>query len=104
MNIKHAFGAIAVVALLGTAACSGTSTQESTGQYVDSAVLATKVRAAIAKDPVVSIIPVDVSTFRDTVQLSGFVDSQATKDRAGQIARSVDGVGKVENNIVVKTN
>lgn len=105
MNAKTLFSSLAVVAILGTAAaCTSTETQESTGEYVDSAVLAGKVRAAIAGDEPLSIIPIDVSTFRDTVQLSGFVDTQALKQRAGQIAASVDGVGRVENNIVVKSS
>ena len=51
MTLLNAFRAVAVIAALGTGACSATSTQESTGEYVDSAVLATKVRAAIADDP-----------------------------------------------------
>lgn len=102
MSPLHAFRALAVIAALGTGACSATSTQESTGEYVDSAVLATKVRAAIAEDNRVSIIPIDVSTFRDTVQLSGFVETVEQKVIAGQIAASVTGVRKVENNISVK--
>lgn len=84
------------------AACQATPTQESTGQYIDSTVISTKVRAKIADDPMVKITDIDVNAFKDTVQLSGFVNSAQEKTRAGQIAASVEGVRRVENNITVK--
>jgi len=83
-------------------ACESTPTQESTGEYVDSSVISTKVRAKIADDKEVSIFDIDVTTFKDTVQLSGFVDTAAQKSRAGTLAASVKGVRSVENNITVK--
>jgi osmotically-inducible protein OsmY len=85
-----------------TAGCAGTSTRESTGEYIDSAALTARVKAALAEDEFVRARDVNVETFRDTVQLSGFVDSEAQKDRAAEIARSVQGVQAVKNNITVK--
>lgn len=87
---------------LTAAGCQSTPTQESTGEYVDATVISTKVRAQIAKDDQVSIFDIDVKTFKDRVQLSGFVNTRAQKVRAGQLAASVEGVRRVENNIVVK--
>lgn len=84
------------------AACESTPTQESTGEYIDSTVISTKVRAKIADDPTVSIADIDVNAFKDTVQLSGFVNTPEEKARAGRIAASVEGVRNVENNITVK--
>ena len=49
-----------------------------------------------------SIFDISVKTFKDTVQLSGFVNSRKEKIRAGELAASVKGVRQVENNIVVK--
>jgi osmotically-inducible protein OsmY len=43
-----------------------------------------------------------VVTFKGTVQLSGFVDTHAQKSRADTIAKGVEGVKDVENNITVK--
>jgi osmotically-inducible protein OsmY len=45
---------------------------------------------------------IHVETFKNQVQLSGFVDSPAEIRRAGQIARSVQGVQDVKNNLVVR--
>ncbi len=44
----------------------------------------------------------EVATFRDVVQLSGFVDSEADKIRAEEIAGEVEGVASVDNSLIVK--
>lgn len=95
---------LAVVAILGgsVAACSSTPTQESTGEYVDSATITTKVKAQLIKDPVTKASQISVETFKDTVQLSGFVDTAAAKTRAEEIARATSGVRAVKNDLVVK--
>ena len=43
-----------------------------------------------------------MQTFKGTVQLSGFVNSRDQKNRAGDLAKKVEGVREVENNITVK--
>ena len=97
---------LAIVAMLGGAvavsACSSTPKQESTGEYIDSAAIITKVKAELIRDPVTKAGQISVETFKDTVQLSGFVDSAAAKSRAEQIARNVQGVRGVRNDLVVK--
>jgi hyperosmotically inducible protein len=46
---------------------------------------------------------VKVQSLNGVVQLSGFVDSPAAKDRAGQIAASTPGVVRVYNNLLLPT-
>jgi osmotically-inducible protein OsmY len=82
--------------------CAGDRYRESTGEYIDDSTITTKVKAKLAKDPVVSAMQVKVETFKGVVQLSGFVDSQEQVDRAVQLARDVKGVQEVKNNISVK--
>jgi hyperosmotically inducible periplasmic protein len=82
--------------------CSSTSTRESTGEYIDSSTLTAKVKSALVSDEMVKARDVQVETFRGTVQLSGFVDSEAQKERATAVARSVQGVQDVKNNLIVK--
>jgi osmotically-inducible protein OsmY len=91
-------------AVLGafTAACTATDTRESAGEYVDSSVISNKVRAAIVKDPQLSLFNIDVTTFRDVVQLNGFVNTEAEKQRAADVARQVEGVRQVQNNLQIK--
>lgn len=82
--------------------CSSTSTRESTGEYIDSSALTAKVKSALVSDEVVKARDVQVETFRGTVQLSGFVDTEAQKERATAVAKSVPGVRDVKNNLIVK--
>ncbi len=82
--------------------CASTRTQESTGQYVDDSVITTKVKTLIAADDFLKSFQISVETFQGTVQLSGFVNSVQASDKAGQIARSIQGVKAVTNNLIVK--
>ena len=43
-----------------------------------------------------------METYKGVVQLSGFVDTQMAVDRAGEIARAVEGVSSVKNDLNVK--
>ena len=103
MSLRRlAIACLAAAALSLTAACTATETQESTGEYVDSSVISNKVRAAIIAEKGLSIFSIDVTTFRGTVQLSGFVDTPAQKALAETVTRKVPGVREIRNNIVVK--
>ena len=83
-------------------ACAGTSTRESTGEWIDDSSITARVKTAMIRDSEVHARNVEVETFRGKVQLSGFVDSPSQKDRAGQLASTVPGVKSVLNEIVVK--
>jgi hyperosmotically inducible protein len=93
---------IASVAVLGTAACSSTRTQRAPGEQVDDAALLTSVKSALVADPVTEAGEINVDVNRGVVKLSGFVDSSKEKSAAGDIARKVDGVQSVQNDIAVK--
>jgi hyperosmotically inducible periplasmic protein len=98
-----AFTALCAGSLLSfTAGCAGTSTGQSTGEYVDDAAITAKVKAAFVRDDTVKALEVNVDTFKGVVQLSGFVDSVVQKDQAGRLAAAVPGVVEVKNNVVVK--
>ena len=83
-------------------ACSSGDQNESTGEYIDSSLITAKVKAALVDDPDVNALDVEVETYKDRVLLSGFVDSDAERNKAEEIASHVDGVREVENNIEVK--
>lgn len=102
MNVRT----LLVAGIIGTATvmggCTSTRTQESAGEYASDAAITAKVKAALVAAKDVSAIDVNVETFRRTVQLSGFVDSQAQSSRAAEIARGVEGVQGVRNDLRVK--
>ena len=83
-------------------ACASTPKQEGTGDYIDDSVITTKIKSQLANDEFLKSFQISVETRKGIVQLSGFVDSQNAKDKAGQIARGVGGVTSVRNNLVVK--
>jgi osmotically-inducible protein OsmY len=104
MKLAHRLSAaVAAVSLAVLAACAPTATKEGTGEYVDDSVITTKVKAALADDPQVKATEVNVETFKGTVQLSGFVASPESAQRAVELARKVNGVKDVKNNTQVKT-
>ncbi|MBW4055168.1 MAG: BON domain-containing protein [Proteobacteria bacterium] len=82
--------------------CATTQKKESTGQYVDDSVITTKVKSAIFDEPSLKVFQINVKTYKGVVQLSGFVDSQQSINKAGEVARSVNGVVSVENDLNVK--
>lgn len=93
---------IMILTLLFFTACASTSTQESTGEYIDDSVITTKVKAAIFNEPALKSAEINVETFRGIVQLSGFVGSQSDINRAVVVAGSVDGVQSVRNDMHIK--
>ena len=60
-------------------------------------------KTALAKDAGLgTAADVNVNSYRGVVQLNGFVDSADKIQRAAEIARTVDGVSRIENNLQVK--
>jgi osmotically-inducible protein OsmY len=103
MKIAQRFqAACAALLIVALTACAPTAKHEGTGEYVDDSVITTKVKAAFAEDPQVKATQVKVETFKGTVQLSGFVDSKDSARRAVELARQVQGVTSVKDDMQVK--
>ena len=93
-------GALVVVG--GITGCAGDRYTQSTGERIDDKGESSRVRSALSDDTQYKYEDVKVQTFKGVVQLSGFVNSRDQKNRAGDIAKKVQGVKEVENNITVK--
>jgi hyperosmotically inducible protein len=100
---KGFINAVMIVVTLAMVACASTRTQKSAGEQVDDSVTTGRVKAALIADPVTKAHQIDVETFKGTVQLNGFVDTAASKERATEVAKSTRGVHAVHNNLTVKT-
>ena len=100
---KGFVSAVMCVMSLAMVACASTRTQKSAGEQVDDTVTTASVKAALIADPVTKAHQIDVETFKGTVQLNGFVDTAASKERATEVARKQKGVTAVRNNLTVKT-
>jgi osmotically-inducible protein OsmY len=82
--------------------CAGDRYHQSTGQAIDDEGITMRVKSALSGDTDYKYEGVQVQTFKGTVQLSGFVNTHAQKDRAAGLAKGVENVRDVENNITVK--
>jgi osmotically-inducible protein OsmY len=83
-------------------ASSGASGESEIKRDSKNAMLTGKVKAALAADVGLKTWNIDVDSAGTTVTLNGMVDSEATKQRAESVARGVNGVATVKNNLKVK--
>jgi osmotically-inducible protein OsmY len=104
MNIKSllSLGLLAGALSISLLGCQSSPTQESTGQYIDSSVVTTKVKAALLNASDVDSSNISVITYKGVVQLSGFVNSSEQKAKAAEVAAGVSGVQSVQNDLIVK--
>ena len=96
----HCF--VLMMLIAGFVACDSTSKQEGPGAYVDDSVITTKVKSLLGADDFLKSFEISVETFKGTVQLSGFVDSQKAINKAVEIVKSVKGVKSIKNDLIVK--
>jgi hyperosmotically inducible protein len=89
----------------GTAAAqTGRATDRTAGEAIDDATLTARVKTALVGDERTKARQIDVESFRGEVQLNGFVDSADAKSAAASVAKNVEGVTKVTNNLRVRND
>jgi osmotically-inducible protein OsmY len=88
--------------LIFSIGCAATRTQESTGEYIDDTTISTKIRAELLAEPNLKSSQISVETFKGAVQLSGFVSSVEQTNTAVSIARNVNGVVEVHNDMLIR--
>lgn len=86
-----------VISFLG---CAATQKNESAGQYLDDSVITTKVKAEIFSEATLKTLQINVKTYKAKVQLSGFVASEQSVSKAGEVAGRVEGVVSVKNDLI----
>lgn len=103
MNIRlPLIAAISAMALLTTAGCAVTRGQETVGAYVDDAGITTLIKTRFIENKQVDAASIKVETLNGTVMLSGFAKSSVERSTAESIARGVNGVRVVRNEIAVR--
>jgi osmotically-inducible protein OsmY len=87
----------------GVTGCASSRYTQSKDEQIDDRATSSHVRAALADSEQHRYFNgVKVETFKNVVQLSGFVNTGDLKDRAGDIARKAADGREVRNNITVK--
>jgi len=102
----HKIKSLTIILICGGLLLSFLSCQtpagRSMGQVVDDATITTKVKGKIFGDSIFEGFSISVETFQGEVTLTGAVDTQYAKKRAGDLARSTLGVRKINNFIKIK--
>jgi len=93
---------VAAVALLTATGCADTRGQETVGAYVDDTTITTQIKARYVDNTQVAASSISVETLKGVVMLSGFAKNTTEKTLAESIARGVNGVKSVRNEIVVR--
>jgi osmotically-inducible protein OsmY len=106
-NLKRIILVSATTAVITLAGCQSSQQQQSSsgrmpGVKMDDNAITENVQHDLNHDPAYKFTDVNVNTYNGIVQLSGFVDTPAQKQRATQIAQSNQGVTQVINNISLK--
>ena len=94
--------AMTAVALLTASGCAVTRGQETVGAYIDDATITTKIKSRFVEDLKVDASAISVETLKGTVMLSGFAKNAEERSAAERIARNVNGVAAVKNEIAVR--
>lgn len=94
--------AMTAVTLLAVSGCAVTRGQETVGAYVDDATITTRVKTRFVENKDVDASAISVETLNGTVMLSGFAKSATEKTSAERIAREVNGVRAVKNEIAIR--
>lgn len=103
MKIRTVLTTAAIALTLVTVTgCAVTRGQQTTGAYIDDTAITASVKTRMLDDERVAGTSITVETLNGTVMLSGFAKSQAEKAAAESIARKVDGVRAVKNEITVR--
>ena len=103
MNFRTTLAAtISAVVLLTATGCAVMRGQETVGAYVDDAGITTLVKSRMIENKQVDAASIKVETLNGTVMLSGFAKNSTEKSTAESIARGVNGVKMVKNEISVR--
>ena len=103
MTIRNTITTVlAALALVAASGCAVTRDQQSVGAYVDDTVITTQIKSRMAENKDVAATSISVETLNGTVMLSGFAKNALEKATAEKIARDVNGVKAVKNEIAIR--
>jgi len=99
-RILHTLMALGLSTVL-TTACQ--TNPQTTGHYIDDTAITTSVKTQLATDgSLKTMTQISVKTIENIVYLTGVAPTMQAKNRAEEIARHVEGVQRVVNNLTVE--
>jgi len=97
-KLKRGLAIAISAAVLGLAGCASTGGNN----YFDDAMVTARVKKAIYNEPSLKVTDIAVSTDKAVVSLSGAVKTRADRTKAADVARKVEGVKQVRNDLKVQ--
>jgi len=97
-TLKRSLAVAFYLAVMGLAGCASTPGQNN---YFDDAMVTARVKKAIYNEPALKVNDISVKTENAVVSLSGAVKNRNERTKAAEVARHVDGVKLVKNEIKV---
>jgi osmotically-inducible protein OsmY len=97
-TLKRNFALAFCAAVLGLAGCASTPGQNN---YFDDAMVTARVKKAIYNEPSLKVSEIGVTTENAVVSLSGAVKNRTERTKAAEVARHVDGVKLVKNELKI---
>ncbi|MBL8286489.1 MAG: BON domain-containing protein [Rubrivivax sp.] len=95
----------------GEARQAGRDVGESTQRMADAAGskakdvgITTQVKSALMADSVIGGLKIDVDTHNGRVTLRGNAPDAAARDKAGELAKGIEGVSGVDNQLLIQPN
>jgi osmotically-inducible protein OsmY len=101
-SISRYFAASVIAAGIAVSGCNVIRGQSTAGQYADDVAITTKVKAKLLDSDRVDGLDVNVDSMNGRVTLKGWASSAGEIRAAGEIARSVEGVKSVDNQLQIK--
>ena len=98
-KLNRRAAALIVAAVLGLAGCA---TNGGGNNYFDDAMVTARVKKAIYNEPSLKVADISVTTDSSVVALEGAVKTRAERTKAGEVARKVEGVKRVRNELKVQ--
>lgn len=96
---------VAAMVAVGLAGCAnmggGGGPTRTVGQAVDDVTIGTRLKAALAADPDLSALKINVDTTKGAVRLRGEVKTMALRRKAEDLARRIEGVKSVDNQLII---
>ena len=102
LNRNALVAALAAATLILASGCAVTRGQETVGAYIDDTTITTQVKGRFVESKDVDAASIKVETLNGTVMLSGFAKDWNEKSSAEAIAKRVNGVKLVKNEIAVR--
>ena len=100
-KVVGVMSSVVIILLVTLSGCQST-TGKTARQTISDASISTAVQAKLMNDRLSNFPRIDVDTERGVVNLSGVVQTEAQRTQAAHLARQVEGVVKVNNNLQVE--